>query len=325
MKEAINLFLLSSEIGLIYRPHDSKPYLFADTKNTNCVANIRSIDCYFQPLSYCSTSLTAPILTQKQVKYANLLPSKIDTCTMGRLLKRPLSWLQAQVLEYIIRPSPKLEKDIFWREQAVFSKINSTNLSSISVQMRTGDGETIEGGRTNIPSLQKYMELIDYYADQLAASGRPVGVVYLASNAPHATYKSTEYMTSTYPRNFTYAAFPHTNFGKYEVSTVLRDRLQNNASFRANLETSSTIYDLNVEYFSDIHIYAKTDIYIGCSSSVSDLVFLLRSVRLKDYNPNNTCILDLRTKENPLICGVDTPKARSYWLWRLRFDGGVMF
>jgi hypothetical protein len=59
MKEAINLFLLSSEIGLIHRPHDSKPYLFADTKNTNCVANIRSIDCYFQPLSYCSTSLTA--------------------------------------------------------------------------------------------------------------------------------------------------------------------------------------------------------------------------------------------------------------------------
>lgn len=105
---------------------------------------------------------------------------------------------------------------------------------------------------------------------------------------------------------------------------VLLDSSRNNATFRANLESSSTIYDLTVEYFSDINIYAQTDIYVGGTSSVSDLVFLLRSVRLKDYNPNNTCIVDLTTKENPLICGMATPQARSYWLSRLRFNGGIM-
>ena len=324
MKEAVNLFLLFSESGYIYRPHDSKPYLFADMNKLNCVANIRSIDCYFEPLSYCATLLTPPTLTQKQLQQYNLLPPKIDTCTMGRLLKRPLSWLQAQVLEYIIRPSPKLAKDMFWREDSIFSNINPKYRSSISVQMRTGSGETLDGGRSYVPSLQRYMELIDFYADELAASGRPVGTVYLSSNAPHSTYKSTEFMTTSFPRNFTYAAFPHTNFGKYDVFNVLRDSSRKNASFRDNLEASSTIYDLTVEYFSDINIYAQTDIYIGGTSSVSDLVFLLRSVRLKDYNPNNTCIVDLTTKENPLICGVATPQARSYWLSRLHFDGGVM-
>ena len=324
MKEAVNLFLLNSENGYIYRPHDSKPYLFADMNKVNCVASIRSIDCYFEPLSYCATPLTPPELTQKQLQMYDLLPPKIDTCTMARLLKRPLSWLQAQVLEYIIRPGPKLAKDMFLREDFVFSNINPRYRSSISVQMRTGDGETLSGGRSYIPSLERYMEIIDFYADQLAASGRPVGTVYLASNAPHSTYKSTEFMRTSFPRNFTYAAFSHTNFGKYDVFNVLLDSSRNNATFRANLESSSTIYDLTVEYFSDINIYAQTDIYVGGTSSVSDLVFLLRSVRLKDYNPNNTCIVDLTTKENPLICGMASPQARSYWLSRLRFNGGIM-
>jgi len=326
MKEAINLFAFAFECGMIYRPSDAKPYLFADFKKQNCNSHIRSIDCYFEPLSSCGTDLTKPILTEEDSMSLSLLPPKIDACTTARLLKRPISWLKAQILEYIIRPGPILAKEMKWRVEKVFENYNPQQFSSIAIQMRTGDGELLDGGRAYIPSLDRYMEAIDYYAEQLATiNGRSVGIVYLSSNAPLSTYKSVEYMTSTYPRNFTYAEIPHTSFGKNDLFNTLQSGIAHNNSFRESLEKSTSIFDLTVEYFTDIDIYSQADIYIGGTSSVSDVVFLLRTIRIKDNNKNNTCIVDLTTKENPLICGIETQKARHYWSERFRYEGGVMF
>lgn len=106
------------------------------------------------------------------------------------------------------------------------------------------------------------MDVLDEIQARLLKQGRSLGLVYLCSHLPAASYVSTEYMTKTYPRSFQYSTLPRIDTGKEETEITAFKAVSNGYVGLPPLK------DLYVEYLADIHAMIEADIYIGAFSNV---------------------------------------------------------
>eukprot|EP01031_Cornospumella_fuschlensis_P030798 gene30798-37208_t len=182
----IKLLTTSWEMGHIFRPSDKVPYLWGDANASKCTLNMRAVDCYHQPISYCGHSSHKEKLWHEDLSH--LVAPTLDICMMSKALHRPIQWTEAQLLYYLIRPNEQLQLDIDARKHHVLNRIDGQLLASLGVQLRSGHGEKLDAGRVHEPSIQRYVEVIDEIAALAKAAGKPLGLVYLSSNSPSDNY-----------------------------------------------------------------------------------------------------------------------------------------
>lgn len=187
--------VLAIELGMIYRPNGKQvkprvpgPWIWADENAQNCTLGIRTVDCYFKPLSICSfenhTDSLSSIDIQKiqRGQLNGLQPKLSDTCTIAKDLRKPIQWVHAQYTNYFLRYSEHMAASIDNRILQVFGRIRRNknrhsdyNRSTIAVHVRGGDPYKYD--RRQIANISFYMEAVDYFVKKLQRLGRPVETV----------------------------------------------------------------------------------------------------------------------------------------------------
>ena len=324
---AIKNLITAFELNKIYRPNGligrrgaPGKWLWTDDNPSrfNCTFEMPSVDCYFAPLSDCGFR-KHPLAKQYRVELnssreflesaVQLLPiGPIDTCTMGRIMKKPLQWIHGQFTHYFLRYRHELAADIQARMNMVFppDNDNTTNrdFATIAVHIRAGKSMTAVDGRvpTNIT---RYMRHVDQYTRELALMNKTVSTVFLCSSHQDENIISAESMQERFPRNFRYVVLPHATLeGEGEAENKLVDQ-----EFRKRVNPN--LREHVAEYFADMEIMVKADVYIGTVSSMYPLVVALRTVRYPERPRNHSGYLDIRMKRpklfvegSPLVFGV---------------------
>ena len=303
-----------------FRPIDRVPYLWADENPANCSTPQRAVDCYHVPLSYCGFSNS--VKGRHEDIIANW--SGTDFCQLGQLTGRSLQWMNEQMHFYALRQRDDIQLKILENVEPLFRLISSSQFpepgrtaGSLSIQLRTGNGDVLDEGRAFEPSLDTYMKYVDDIADRmLKRENKILTVVYLASNNPEKTYISAEHMSRTYPRTFRYYELPHIHIG---VGDPMRAH-QANVAGAAHKYTN---YDLHVEFYTDMHIYSHTDYFIGSTSNVQRSASMLRSV----YGRANhtSCRISFTEQANPMMCDDDRATFEPPFHALFGYEGGTMF
>lgn len=293
--------------NFIYRP--TSTFAFADFDPKNCTLGISSIDCYFKPMSTCGFEKVAnPLDIRSDVNIKEVLGNFSvthgDVCTLGRLLQKPIQWVHAQFIDYMMRPRHDIAEDIQKRLDIVYAKkrLNPDKSSVIGVHVR--DGNTYDFGR-RVLNLTTYLQFIDKKAEELAAQGKPVVTVFLCSHLQEHNIKSSEYMNKEFPRPYEFIVLPHVVLPHLPFKVELDDALANK-TFRS----IAPLRQMFVEYLSDVEILAQSDFYLGVTSNVYTLVAGKRIVR--QYDPATTCYIDSRHPDVPLLCE-NNPQSHDIW------------
>ena len=193
---SIRSFVLAIEQGIVYRPNGkpTKPripgqWIWADENANNCTLGIRTVDCYFKPLSICNyenhTDSISSFDNQKfQRGKTNMFQPIIrDTCNIAKELRKPVQWIHAQYTNYFLRYSDDMNANINRKILQVFGRIRrnenrrnySYNKSTIAVHVRGGDPYKYD--KRQIANISYYMDAVFYFAKKLQQLGRPVETV----------------------------------------------------------------------------------------------------------------------------------------------------
>ena len=149
--------------------------------------------------------------------------------------------------------------------------------SLVAVHIRGG---APDGDRVPL-NVSFYIEKVDLLAKELAALGKPVKGVFLCSDSPDENIKSSEYMSSTFPRSWKYFVIPHTSLGPGEAEYNLRN--PNNLN-----KPSNRI--LMTEFLADLELLTSADAFIGSASNIYFMVSALRAAKQTGLR-NHTCQL----------------------------------
>jgi hypothetical protein len=135
-----NWFEYAFEHGSIYRP--SSTYNWADADPANCTfPGIASVECYYEPLSTCPGLPNAVLPTEyalakspEQLEHdRSFCNFATDSCTLARLAKKSLQWVQSNIIYYATKPNSAVQAEISRRGAEV-----ERYLASAVVQERKG-------------------------------------------------------------------------------------------------------------------------------------------------------------------------------------------
>jgi hypothetical protein len=347
---AADLLMMSMEAGTIFRPHSGRwgkanTFQWADVNEAACTLGLRSLDCYFEPVTPCNTDQMDKYMANvndaqvKQDLARFNFPDAQDSCTIAKTLKKSMVWVYGSLLHYLFRPSQQIQWPVYQRIISAFTddaKILSLDtkpenypatyyeyedqvlsakkeFSTLGVQIGGGTTEIMymRGKKKHSISLDRLFypwEFVDTIAERLASQGKPLKYVYFTSDSVELPTISAAYLTKAYPRAWKYILLPRINPTKYEDPKL-----------------NQTI---TVENLADIEILATTDFFIGSWSFYYQVVQGLRVARgLVD--PKSTCLIDNREPEItttpvlqvsfPMFCGDDQKITEN---WKLRgFQG----
>eukprot|EP01036_Dinobryon_divergens_P030970 gene30970-40299_t len=222
-----------------------------------------------------------------------------DICGMGAMTSKPTIWVLGQLLFYHLRPNPIVEVNVQKRVREALKPPTPLPPGSLTLAMHIRSGmEKYEVGRNSRKSLgiSRYVDVLDEIQSRLLKQGRSLGLVYLCSHLPAASYVSTEYMTKTYPRAFQYSTLPRIDLGKEDPEKIVFNAV---VSGYVGFPPLKEVY---IEYLSDIHIMVEADIYIGAFSNVYGVAGSMRMAKYPQRPLNHTCLLDIHMDPPPLMC-----------------------
>lgn len=309
---AVKNFVTAIEMNMIWRPTEqnaarvSGAFLWAEDNPSNCTLGVRSIDCYFLPISTCGF----PSHNENNTHLASKLAfsnQAVDSCAMAQLSKKPLIWVHGQFFHYLSRLRPDIQVDVDEKKKQVFGILGTSKdafKATIGVHVRGGAPDTDR----KVANLSYYIDAVDTKAAEMAGEGRPVGLVYLCSDLPEENIISTESMNQRFPRPFKFVVLPHITLGAGEAELNLRGMLKNHPPKR----------DLFMEYMADVEILASVDFFIGTFSSVYPMVVALRVARGSPDMRFTSCFLQIQDDVPPLLC---EGKNDTAFLWHHFFGG----
>ena len=117
-------------------------------------------------------------------------------------------------------------------------------------------------GRKSL-GMTRYVAVLDEIQSRLQQQGQSLGVVYLSSHLPAASFISAEHMTKTYPRPFRYSVLPRLDTGKEETEIKVFKAVSS-----GDLASIPPLREMYIEYLADIYTMMEADIYIGAYSNV---------------------------------------------------------
>lgn len=294
-------FARSIEGGKILRPSDG--YFWASNCE-NCTYNITSLDCYFQGLSSCSLdpikSTATDLMNQddRETKFGKRLAvANPDICTQAMAIKKPIAWVAGQYLSYIIRPRHDIQAEIYERIKGVLPNINRKHESFIAVHYRGGQPDF---NRKVIP-LDSYMKAVHQKAELLAMEGRPVSVVYLASQDNVHLFMNTSFLKENYGGNFTYKFLP-------PLTSNVDPSKEIELELRSHPDIPRKPYV--VEFLADFQLMVKADVFIGSISTIYMIVMLLRYARHPGRRKDFTCLINTNSE---IVCEDDPRKYDIYY------------
>ena len=289
LSQAQSRLLSALEMDVMYRP--TAIFRWAEAQQ-NCTYGQRYIDCYTEPISPCfRRGVETPMEHNKLVSattgyslkeaISNFSTKPLDTCGIAKMSEKSLQWVSGQVYLYLLRLRKDIQAEVDTIVQNITNKYNPQNESFMTVQLRGGNPD---GGRVvGYINPKKVNSHIQRMADDiLNKTGKPVTLVYLASDHPADTYVSIEAMAN-YSSRFEYVDMHHLELSKGEVEYALK---------KADMSTRRR---LAVEFYADLWLYSLADGYIGSTSNIYYVVSSIRAA-LSSGIREHTC--QLRNIEN---------------------------
>jgi len=287
MNQASNQLIASIEVNQIYRP--SALFKWSESPS-NCTFGKPMIDCFFEPISPCfQKGVESPISTGKFASsYAALgwnvtdgmkFGKNMDTCRMGALSKKSLQWVHGQFFIYIMRLRKDIEIEVNELVDRILNQFNRKNESYIGWNFRGGNPDAGRVGKTNVTNCIKYID--DMAADIAKRSGKPVTLVYLASDHPSDNFQSADYMAKTFPRPWKYVELPRTILDAGEVEFALQ---KNTNGF--------TRRQMAVEYLADLRLFSISDGFVGALGNMFFVVTQIRAALESGYREHTCYILN---------------------------------
>jgi hypothetical protein len=125
-------------------------------------------------------------------------------------------------------------------------------------------------------------------ADIAKRSGKPVTLVYLASDHPSDNFQSADYMEQNFPRPWKYVELPHIILDGGEVEFALEKHT-----------TGDIRRQMAVEFLADMRLFSISDGYIGAVGNMFYVVTQIRAALESGYR-EHTCYILNRTYQ--LVC-----------------------
>lgn len=259
-----NYMFLALGKGQIYRPTGNPPFIWANhPPNDACTLNIPAVDCFFRPLSTCGirqddTSLQnfEPLINNKT--YEGIFPwwANVDICQLGQIAKKPSKWIYGNILMYIMRPIPAILKVISERSQYVLKDLKPRT-GYVAVHYRGGAPDESGGSIRRLVSLDSYIDAVRDKITELENSGRPISIVYMASNDNGNIFHSEEFLQSTYGGHY-----------KFKILDMALWNFTEEVEFVIRKEQEMDRTALVTEFLTDISLMTGADAFIGSHSSI---------------------------------------------------------
>lgn len=296
----------SIEFGLIYRP--MRPWKWASNA-VNCTYNQTSLDCYFQEFSSCGMNESQAVtrdarpmnLDDRYTKLGQLLlesnnheNNHTNICILAKTLKKSMAWVAGQYILYLLHPRDYIQMQIDRRIHGIFDTVDRTRYSTITVHYRSGKPD----GYRKVFPLDFYMSIVKQKAAELALAGRPVAVVYLASQNNIQIFKSPEYLHEKYGGNYTYKFL----YPLSDNSTInANEEIEIQFEYHPNIPKEPVV----IEFFADLQMMVDADVFIGSLSCIYWVTMMLRYAKNPNLNKSHTCFID---RESKVICETDLTK-----------------
>ena len=289
------LFAKIFDQGKIYRP--TVDYFWA-LHSQGCTLNRTSFDCYTYELSTCGldtqnlTGIESMSRDDRDTILGKMLAPNMETtdvCLLGLTLKKSIAWVAGQLLRYVMRLRPDVKERVHDRNKNVFADIQTSTQSTISVHYRAGHPDALR----KVVSLDIYMDAVRAKASELAVSGRPVAVVYLASQDNENVFHNDSYMQALYPANYTYRILPpyqHYVNSSQEIEIELREH--------NDVPRESFV----IEFLADFQLFVEGDVFIGSVSTIYMITMLMRYAHDPARSKLWTCLVN---QESSLVCEDD--------------------
>jgi len=157
------------------------------------------------------------------------------------------------------------------------------------------------------------MRAVESKASELAAEGRPVVTVYLASQANDIIFHNISYIQQTFGGNYT-----------FKMLSYVRVNGSNEIEYEI-MKSPELKRDLSIEFFADIELFVRSTVFIGSASCMYIVAGLLRRARYFTRPTKNTCHV---SSDEQLLCE-DSEQGqriyREYYGNKDSFVGGVPF
>jgi hypothetical protein len=291
--------------GQIYRP--TVFYFWASNTN-DCTYGAKFFDCYTKEVSGCGCNPSIIVPLDKDDRTTELGKMLSNTtggenmCAIGKLLQIPTVWVAGQYLKYIMRLRDDIQQQVDQRVNGIFTNVPRF-YSTIAVHYRGG----IPDYNRKVQSLDDYMEAVRLKAHELELQGRPVAVVYLASQDNEQIFQNTSYMHDRYGGSYEYKFLPPMTSG---INKSREIELELNA--HQNIPRQPFV----VEFLADLKLMVEADAFIGSVSCIYMVAMLLRYANNPGLHKPFTCLINHQAK---LICEDDDKEKREifnkleYW------------
>jgi hypothetical protein len=227
-----------------------------------------------------------------------------------------LVYPHVSMLDYAYRTNPIVQARL--RRRLADSSGNNdarTRHISVGVHLRAG---APDGGRQAL-TLDDVMKQLDATVERVRLRGDIVSKVFICSDTQDTNIRSSEYMASAYPRNFTYVVLPHLNYSTgTEAEFAMRDDIKNHVNIK---------FQVFAEFMTDVLLLVHSDVFLGSHSNVYVTVAALRMALFPGRPVVDTGYLDSHFSP-PRYMGEGEYKNRGTPIFHNGyggFDGGTSF
>jgi len=281
------LLARSFDQGKIYRP--TVDYFWA-LHSEGCTLNRTLFDCYLHEFSSCGIDSTNNMNRDDRHTILGMMLAPggetVDVCVLGKMLKKPIAWVAGQFLRYIMRLRPDVSDRVKARNENVFKLVDRSTQSTISVHYRAGHPDA----NRHVISLDVYMNAVKLKAAELASTGRPVSVVYLASQDNDHVFINESHMQDLYPANYSYRILP-----PYQQLVDSSQEIEIELRMHKDVPREPFV----IEFLADFQLFVRADVFIGSISTIYMIVMLMRYSKDPNRDKLWTCLINL---EMMLVC-----------------------
>eukprot|EP00747_Dinoflagellata_sp_TGD_P040132 gnl/TRDRNA2_/TRDRNA2_140682_c0_seq1.p1 gnl/TRDRNA2_/TRDRNA2_140682_c0~~gnl/TRDRNA2_/TRDRNA2_140682_c0_seq1.p1 ORF type:complete len:342 (+),score=13.15 gnl/TRDRNA2_/TRDRNA2_140682_c0_seq1:34-1026(+) len=259
-------FAHSLQAGWPFYP--TGPWDYADA--AFCPSPEAGIECYFEVATQCNRAAlyTIPNIVFWERGLAPL-PVPPIVSEAADLLGVSPSWIIGQLIAFLLRMKPSIAQQV---AEGIPSCVPKTRFVGIHWRGAPGD---LDHGRKSVP-ITKYVEHLEHLSHEASDSW----IIYVATDMPNVTEASLQH------------AFPEKARFCRPVHAAM------NLAVDGPLQGSSK-KDHVAELLVDIWTLVQSEIFIGSSSNIFWLVYVLRQLR-PHIGPS--CFVQTRDLQAPLIC-----------------------
>lgn len=276
-------------------------HIFSAKNVTSVYANprrcpARSLECYFKPLTTCTGIAAQSRVVHEPVRYCNINPKDVPGRRVSSYLAakaklravHSITWVRAQLTQYILRPNAALEATVAQMERRLGLHEPDAYRTTVAVHVRHGD----KASEARLHTFEEYVRQIGY----IHAMHGGLTHVLLGSDDPSATDTVSRLLQTPLMRNVRVVCIPAEFFvsgtaeyrdladqgklplkGKDQVQAYYESRR------RASLPAAEDV-DEGMSLSAQIVLMARCKFFIGAfSSNLGQTVYLLRHGKPYDH------------------------------------------